>query len=146
LRRDVCGYVARGNPKIDVEIAEKRHFRTETSPHYRKVLIMREIIKKRSLQVSGVPFPTDLSNLRYALLRMGGVRKVEVNGKGQILVEYDLVKTKLEKIEGVIETMGFTLQSGWFSKLKSSIIRYSEQNEYDNLTAPSRPCCSNPKL
>jgi len=30
MRGDVLGYVAQGNPKIDAEIAEKRHFRMET--------------------------------------------------------------------------------------------------------------------
>jgi hypothetical protein len=46
----MCGgvllYAAQGNPKIDAEIAEKRRFRTGTSPHISPVLLARPVRRR----------------------------------------------------------------------------------------------------
>ncbi len=107
---------------------------------------MREIIKKRSFKFSGISTLPSHSKLHHSLLKMEGVKKVEVDDSGQVFIEYDLLRTRLEMIEESIESIGFKLQSGGFTNIKRALIYYTEQNEYDNLTAPNRPCCSDPKL
>ncbi|MEJ2083964.1 MAG: hypothetical protein P8020_14730 [Acidobacteriota bacterium] len=55
------------------------------------------------------------------------------------------VEEKLQEIVGVIASKGHQQKLGLFGRMRRAFIHYTEQNEFDNATAPDPPCCSNPR-
>ena len=104
-----------------------------------------EDIKTRHLEINGIS-PSGFDELKNKLLTLPGVKGINrKKGKNVIIVRYDLEKIKLREIVENIEGSGIVLQKGLWSKLRRSIINYSEENELENLNIKTAPCCSNPE-
>lgn len=104
-----------------------------------------EVIKKRTFDVQGVRGQADASEIEQALLLINGIRKAAVDPSGQLSIEYDLRLFGVVKLEQAIQRLGYSLGEAVWSRIRRGWLRFSEQNELDNLTAPVRPCCSDPK-
>lgn len=107
---------------------------------------MTEITKRRTIDLAAIADESRRSEIQTAILQLDGVKRVEPESGGGISVEYNLIKISLQEIEEVIESKGHRPKLGLFGRLKRAFIHYTEQNEFDNATAPDAPCCSNPKL
>lgn len=83
--------------------------------------------------------------LNESIGKIKGVKKVSSDKNG-VRVEYDLMQVKLETIEKAIVDLGYGLKSNILEKMKRGLIHDAEDNEFENMTRPAAPCCSNPKL
>ncbi len=102
------------------------------------------IIKKRNIGVlhDGI----DENRIRDEFGKEQGIISVSVEReKSQIIVEYDLWKINFEKIERMIEDMGFVLSKKINEKLKRGMAKFTEQNELDNLKINPSSCCDDPR-
>ncbi len=107
---------------------------------------MTEITKRRTIDLAGITEEARRSEIQTAILRLDGVKRVEPESDGKFSVDYNLMKISLQEIEEVIQSKGHQMNAGFLARLKRAFIHYTEQNEFDNATAPDAPCCSNPKL
>ncbi len=108
---------------------------------------MNAIVKKRTLHISGFHSEEERSQIEAAILSLTGVRAVELAGDGTVVIEYDLMEINLAEIEEAIKSgTHHSLKSGLVGRLRRAFIHNAEQNEMDYLTAPSAPCCSNPRF
>jgi len=57
--------------------------------------------------------------------------------KGVILVEYELQKINFERIEKLLTNMRIELSSTWKDRINRGMAKFTEQNELDNLSAPT---------
>ena len=99
------------------------------------------VVKRRTFALDR-PVP-DAEALRTVLLRMMGVKEVEISGM-KLAVTYDLLEATAAQIEGAIEQAGAGLGQGWAERLKRSWARYTEETELENLAAGDAPCCNRP--
>ena len=105
---------------------------------------MREIIKKRDIEVSGMTCEGCEKNINETLSSLDGVIEVKADKKGTVHVEYDLMKINLESIESKLSELNYKPVSGFFGKIKHGFIVFTEENEYDNMHAEPHSCCTLP--
>jgi len=105
---------------------------------------MAEIIKKRSIKVSGMSCESCEKRIELALSKKDGIKQVKADKKGTVEVEYDLMKIKQKTVEEEITRLGYKIQKKLFDICKKGFIDFMEQNEYDNMKQEASPCCSNP--
>jgi hypothetical protein len=107
---------------------------------------MRQVPKHRRIRVVAPAGAEWKNRVRGALLNRPGVSRIDTHEDGTVELRYDLMKIRLERIEEVIESLGYPLRQGSWSRLRRRFIHYTEQNERENITAPEAPCCFDPKL
>lgn len=63
-------------------------------------------------------------------------------------VGYDLANSDLEEIENVLKAAGVRLESGPIARLGRAWLRYTEESEISNLSAPRKnaACCNRPPV
>jgi copper chaperone CopZ len=102
-------------------------------------------LKTRAISVQGMTCADCEKKLRDSIGQLEGVHEVNADSRtGAVTVSYDLLKTDLSAIEQELGKSGFPLKHGVWGRLKRGWTHYTEQNERDNLTAGSPPCCSSP--
>lgn len=103
-------------------------------------------IKNRTLLVNNMTCGECEEKIEKEISNLTGVVKVEANHKtGKIEVEYDVLKINLKIIEYKLKKIGYNLKEGLLYKLENGFIHFLEENERDNMTSKSSPCCSNPE-
>ncbi len=105
---------------------------------------MDEIIKKRTIKVEGMTCEGCEKKINDTISNLKGVKQVKADKAGEVHLQYNLLKIKLEDIEKQITKLGYNLSNKLVDKMKRGWIHNTEQNEYDTMTAPAAPCCSNP--
>lgn len=104
------------------------------------------LIKKRKFTIAGLGDPSNKERIKEYLSNKTGMIKVDFDSqRGIVKVEYDLSKINFETIERSIKELGFRLSQRINEKLKRGMTKFTEQNELDNLSAPSSSCCEDPK-
>lgn len=104
--------------------------------------------EKRKLRIEGMVCLECEQKIKETLQKLDGVRSVDADYKrGEIRVEYDILKTSLKEIESKIEGLGYNLPSGFFSKMKRGFIHYADETTRENYQAenaqPQRlNCCT----
>jgi hypothetical protein len=75
-----------------------------------------------------------------------GMVAVDLDVQKKVLrLEYDLNKVKFEVIEKSLKKLGVKLSKKFSERWKRGMVKYTEQNELDNLNAPLTSCCDDPK-
>jgi copper chaperone CopZ len=105
---------------------------------------MREIIKKRTIHVTGMTCEGCEATIDTALSEIDGIKAVKSDKSGRVYVAYNLRKINLEAIEELISGLNFEITNGFFNRLKREWIHFIEQNERDNLSTVSYACCVDP--
>lgn len=104
------------------------------------------VIKKHHIRLQ-VTDPLRTGNGIKKLKETEGI--VEVDGpdkNNRIRIRYDLQKINWRAVESSLEAAGFLGKRSFKSRLGDRIRNGMERNELENLHAPARPCCSDPKL
>lgn len=102
-------------------------------------------LKTRAISVQGMTCADCEKKLRDSIRQLEGVQEVNADCRtGVVTVSYDLLKADLSAIEQELGKSGFDLKQGMWGRLKRGWTHYTEQNERDNMTAGSPPCCSSP--
>ncbi|MFQ5901005.1 MAG: heavy-metal-associated domain-containing protein [Thermodesulfobacteriota bacterium] len=102
-------------------------------------------IKHHRIRFQDRPAKKTIVELEDELKRIKGVNKVNVDfEKGEVFVEYDLMKIFEMDIEKKMVEMGFVLDSCMGQRLKKGWIHFTEENERDNLKTKPTSCCSDP--
>lgn len=103
----------------------------------------KHVIKQRSFTLD-TPIPElGLEALRNDLLKMMGIRDVQVTNS-KVSVIYDLLEATALQIEQFFEQEGAKLGSGWADRLKRGWIHYTEENELNTLSSDDSACCNKP--
>jgi copper chaperone CopZ len=105
---------------------------------------MNEIIKKRTIHVSGMNCEGCERTIDAALSEVDGIKAVKADKTGSVYVEYNLRRINLEAIEKIISDLNYEITNGFFNRLKREWIHFTEQNERDNLSSVSYSCCVDP--
>jgi copper chaperone CopZ len=105
---------------------------------------MGEIIKKRTIHVSGMTCEGCEATIDNTLSKIDGIKAVKADKTGRVYVEYNLRNINLEAIEKIISDLNYEITNGFFNRLKREWIYFIEQNERDNLSAVSYSCCVDP--
>ncbi len=105
---------------------------------------MREIIKKRIINVKGITCNGCVNTIDSELSRLIGVKTAIAGVEGYVYVEYDLNKITFKEIEENITELGYMLSNNLLDKLKREWYYFTEGNELDNLHNTSRSCCTIP--
>jgi copper chaperone CopZ len=87
----------------------------------------------------------DARQVAQALSRIDGVRAAGIDQGGKVTIEYDLMRFSVARLDQEIQALGYALDDSVWSRVRRGWLRFSEQNDIDNLRAPARPCCSNPE-
>lgn len=104
------------------------------------------LIKKRKFAITSIKDQENANKIKAFLMRKAGMIEVDVDyRKGFVRVKYDLMKIKFETIEKSIKEIGSGLSQKIKEKFKRGMAKFTEQNELDNLAAPSSSCCTDPK-
>lgn len=103
-------------------------------------------IKQRSIRIDRKNCRNKGNEIENSLLNAEGLLSV-VYGKqkGLIRIKYDLQRINFETIEKLINQLDIKLSAKWVDKLKRGMVRFTEQNELDNLKAAVSSCCSDPR-
>jgi YHS domain-containing protein/copper chaperone CopZ len=101
------------------------------------------IIKRRVFTLDRPVPDADAGALEAALLRMMGVKEVEISG-AKVAVSYDLLEATAAQVGREIEQAGADLGKGWAARFKRGWLQYTEETELENLTAEDAPCCNRP--
>lgn len=107
---------------------------------------MQEIWKRRRIRITRPGIDDWRERLQQSLTSVAGVRACRIRESGTVEVEYNLRTVRFEQIADLVRSAGCKLHPGPWERMKHRFIRYTEQNELDQLTAPQRPCCSNPRF
>ena len=103
-------------------------------------------IKKRKLNFDSDNSTQTLLHLKQDFDQTEGILKTSINLKQKyIYIEYDFNQIKFETIEKNILSSGLPLSTKKWHKFKRGLIKYTEQNESDQLIVPPRPCCNLPE-
>lgn len=65
--------------------------------------------------------------------------------EGRLTVIYDLYRLRLAAVEAGLEELGHPPDSSFLQRKKRDWMRYTEQNEYDNLKHEAHCCSQSPK-
>jgi hypothetical protein len=104
------------------------------------------ILKKRKIALAGPIGEEHAGKIIRSLSQKQGILACKIDkSKGTLNLEYNLLQIKFETIENSIKDLGFQLSGKIREKLKRGMAKFTEQNELDNLAAPSLPCCSDPE-
>lgn len=104
--------------------------------------------EKRKLKIEGMVCLECEQKIKEALQKLNGVRTINADYKtGEIIVEYDVLRTSLKEIESNIESLGYNFPSGFFSKLKRGFIHYTDKTARENYLiektqGPKLDCCT----
>jgi YHS domain-containing protein/copper chaperone CopZ len=101
------------------------------------------IIKRRTFMLDRPLVDADAGALEAALLRMMGVKEVEISGT-KVTVSYDLLEATAAQVGREIEQAGAALGKGWAARLKRGWLQYTEETELENLAVGDEPCCNRP--
>ena len=102
---------------------------------------MNEIIKKRTIKIDNITCEGCEKIIHDSLAMMEGVKEVITNSSG-VAIKYDLKKINLEDILEKIKKLGYNPSTGFFQKMKTGFINFTEENERDNLHTEFHSCCS----
>ncbi len=107
---------------------------------------MAACIKSREIPIEKIHCTECEAEIERAIGALKGLRQVKADSKrGLVTVEYDLLEIGLKQIEEQLQKAGYNIGGGFY-KLKSSLLRFTEENEKSNLASSSGECCSNPKF
>jgi len=101
------------------------------------------LIKRRTFALECPLADAEADAMKAALLRMMGVRVVDISGV-KVAVTYDLLEATAAQIGREIEQAGAKVGKGWSERLKRGWVRYTEETELENLAAGDAPCCNRP--
>jgi hypothetical protein len=99
----------------------------------------------RFLELGAHTKEAEVHSMCDLLRSLNGVGRVEPESAGRLRLHYDLAKTRMRRIENHLWAAGYTLSNGLLKRWKRGWTEFMESNEFDNLSASSGPCCSNPK-
>lgn len=102
---------------------------------------MDERIKNRTIKIDNIVCEGCENTINNALSAIDGIKEVKTDRSG-VSVKYDLLKVNMEDILGKIRELKYNTSTGFFQKLKTGFINFTERNERDNLNAPVHSCCS----
>jgi len=103
----------------------------------------RAVIKRRRFALAEALDEEQRRSVAEVLKGLMGVHKVEV-GATEVFIEYNLMEIQAIQIEGALAKAGATLAGGWTERLRRRWVRYTEENELDNLAAGEGACCNKP--
>ena len=104
-----------------------------------------ESIKNRKILVNKMTCEGCEEKIKKEIANLNGVIEVNADHKtGKVNVKYDILKIDMKSIEFKLKKIGYGIKGGFFNKLKIGFIHFLEENEKDNLTSKSSPCCSDP--
>jgi len=98
-------------------------------------------IKQRTLHLAESLNSEHAALITEHLQQLMGIRHVAVNGNN-LQLEYDLLQVNEVKIEQSLSKIGVKLGEGWVDRLRRAWVHELENNELDNLAAPTHPCCN----
>jgi len=102
-----------------------------------------EIIKHRKLCLAGTIESELQRKLLEQLHTLMGIKKVSLRDK-QLDICYDLLQLNLTQIVNKLDDLQVPLSSSWWQRYRRASICQAEQNELDNITAPTGVCCNRP--
>ena len=102
---------------------------------------MNEIIKKRRIKIDKITCAGCENIIHDSLSMIDGVKEVKTDSSG-VFIKYDLKKVNLDDILRKIRDLNYNPSAGFFQKLKTGFVNFTEENERDNLHAPVHSCCS----
>jgi hypothetical protein len=103
------------------------------------------ILKKRKIVVAGAAGQGRADTLKELRKKDGVISAAIDEKKNVIKVEYDLRRIGFEAIEKTISGLGFCLSRKWPERFRRGLVKFTEQNEFDNLSAPASSCCHDPR-
>lgn len=102
-------------------------------------------IKTRKIKFAH-PSKNLVEKAEHVLEKVEGINKLNyVQDKEILSINYNLEKIMFKAIEETLHTQGIQLDNAFFQRIKRNMIRFTEQNELDNLHIQPT-CCSDPKL
>jgi len=101
-----------------------------------------QTLLKRRTFVLDVPLdPSQADIVRARIGALMGIEAVEVHGRGEVVVTYDLLQATAVQIEAAFEDAGARLGAGWAERLQRGFVRYTEECEIGHLqVGPSSGC------
>ena len=98
-------------------------------------------LKQRTLHLAE-PLGSENSALITAhLQKLMGIQHIVIDGY-KLQLKYDLLQVTEVQIEQSLSEIGVQLGEDWFDRLRRAWVHELENNELDNLSTPSRPCCN----
>ena len=102
------------------------------------------VLKRRTIQVQDMTCDECERTAERGLGGLSGVVEVHADHRtGNVDIVYDLEKLTLLDLEREIESLGYHLDDGFWSRTKRGWLHFTEENELANLRAEPSPCCSN---
>lgn len=98
------------------------------------------VIKCRRLRLAAPPVPAVVETTLRELM---GVTALRFDG-ATLTLRYDLLQVTLAQIERALAAAGVALDDGLWQRLSRGWIHHTEENELNNLAAPSAACCNRP--
>ncbi|WP_171966482.1 hypothetical protein [Mariprofundus micogutta] len=106
-----------------------------------KVIHSHERLIRRKFNLVGPLTSSQLGVVREELCKMMGVKEVNTKGR-QVMLTYDLFQCTAKQVEEGLRQAGVQLGEGWADKFKRGWMRYTEENELDNLLEQPKACCN----
>ena len=99
------------------------------------------VLKKRTLSLVDNVDKSTAQTIQTHLKKLMGIREIDISNH-KITIKYDLLQVSVKAIEESLEDLGTQLSQGWLERIKCAWIQEIENNELDNLAAPSSACCN----
>lgn len=100
---------------------------------------------RRRIKLQSLGHAADALAVERALAELPGVVKVAADvEKHRVVVSYDASQQNFRNIVETMEKTGFPPLDNWWSRLKGSWYRFSDENARDNAKAPPPACCNKP--
>jgi hypothetical protein len=103
---------------------------------------MESAIKKRTLTLQNVCSQAQLNSAAISLSEMEGILDVSTRAINKLVVEYNLIKVNLFRIETLLEDLRIPASKSFFQKFKRGWIHFTEENEVQNLQSVPLDCCT----
>ena len=102
------------------------------------------VLKRRTIQVQDMTCDECERTVERGLGGLSGVQEVHADRRtGTVDIAYDLEKRTLLDLEREIESLGYHLDDGFWTRAKRGWFHFTEENERGNMQAKPSPCCSN---
>ncbi len=95
------------------------------------------VMKRRKLGIQGIDGQSSAERLKTALEELKGVYSVSVGEGGTLQIVYDMVQIKFADLERELKRLGHPAAASRGQRLRRWWWRYTETNEWDNLTSPA---------
>lgn len=100
---------------------------------------------RRKFKVAGLSHAADARKVEQALFGIAGVRALSVDlSRRLVRVRYETTETDCQTIRNALETAGFPLADGWWTRRKYQWLQNLDLTGRENAGVKPSPCCNKP--